>query len=387
MQDFIILETTARPLGGSFDTPGSLAEAVGAGGPRLDVAPLTAPERAQMERDARFLVAPKMPTALIRPLDVAATPAAGGTAWGIEAVKADVTAATGAGVKVAVLDTGIDAAHPAFAGVTLTQKDFSGDGDGDRQGHGTHCAGTIFGRDVDGTRIGIARGVTDVLIGKVLRDNGAGESDMIFQAMQWAMNQGAQVISMSLGFDFPGMVARLVGQGWPADLATSEALEAYRGNLRMFDALMAMIRAQAAFGASPVVVAAAGNESRRDQNQDYRIAKSLPAAAQDVLAIAAASAGTPYGIAYFSNSLASLTAPGVDILSARAGGGLATMSGTSMACPHVAGVAALWWQNAVAGGQPHAATVIASLVANARGTVFAAGLDEADYGGGMVTAP
>jgi subtilisin family serine protease len=98
-----------------------------------------------------------MPTALIKPLEVAGAAATG--AWGIAAVKADTSNFTGDGVVVAVLDTGIDKSHPAFAGVTIVEQDFSGSGNGDRQGHGTHCAGTIFGRDVSGTRIGIARGV------------------------------------------------------------------------------------------------------------------------------------------------------------------------------------------------------------------------------------
>ena len=57
---------------------------------------------------------------------------------------------TGLGIVVAVLDTGIDATHPAFAGVTLVKKNFTTEAAGDLHGHGTHCAGTIFGRDVSG---------------------------------------------------------------------------------------------------------------------------------------------------------------------------------------------------------------------------------------------
>ena len=81
---------------------------------------------------------------------------------------ADTSSCTGNGIVVAVLDTGIDASHPAFAGVEVIQKDFTGEGDGDQHGHGTHCAGTIFGRNVNGTRIGVAMGVKKALIGKVL---------------------------------------------------------------------------------------------------------------------------------------------------------------------------------------------------------------------------
>jgi subtilisin family serine protease len=96
-----------------------------------------------------------MPTQLVRPFD--ATPSdTEATAWGLAAVGADASSRTGAGVTVAVLDTGIDAAHPAFSGVEIIEQDFSGSGNGDRQGHGTHCAGTIAGRAVNGTRIGVA---------------------------------------------------------------------------------------------------------------------------------------------------------------------------------------------------------------------------------------
>ena len=114
-------------------------------------------------------IAPIMPTVLIRPLEVGA--AAANDAWGIAAGKADVSSCTGDGTIVAVLDTGIDKTHSAFNGVNIIEEDFSGSGNGDRQGHGSHCAGTIFGRDVHGKRIGIARGVQQALIGKVLADN------------------------------------------------------------------------------------------------------------------------------------------------------------------------------------------------------------------------
>ena len=334
-------------------------------------------------------IAPEMPTRLITPLAYNySAPGSTELNWGIEAVKADQSQCTGAGVTVAVLDTGIDRAHPAFNGVTLIEKDFSGHGDGDRQGHGTHCAGTIFGRDV-GQRIGVARGVDRALIGKVLGDDGSGQSSMAFEALIWAMQGRADIISMSLGFDFPGMVTRLTKDGWPIDLATSNALEAYRGNLRMFDAIMGVLKAQSAFGVSPLVVAAAGNESRRAVNREYRIAASLPAAADDVLSVAAVGrAGAKYVVADFSNSLALIAGPGVDITSAWPGGGLHTISGTSMACPHVGGVAALWWESLRRSGvRPSSKNVTAKLFAHARKDVFEENIDEADIGQGFVTAP
>ncbi len=362
----------------------SLAHAL----PLISTAALSARELSELKADPQIqLVVPAMPMRLITPVPADALSLTAN--WGIKAVRADKSAYNGSGVCVAVLDTGIDIDHPAFAGMALVEKDFSGHGNGDRNGHGTHCAGTLFGRNDGGRRIGIARGVERALIGKVLGDDGAGQSEMIFQALTWAMQEHADIISMSLGFDFPGMVSRLTAEGWPLDMATSRALEAYGGNLRMFDAIMAVFKAQAAFGVSPLVIAAAGNESRRELRPDLRIATSLPAAAAEVLSVAAVGRRDGrYQVADFSNIQAILSAPGVDITSAWPGGGLRTISGTSMACPHVAGVAALWWQFLrQAGIKPTARNVASRLISNARKNVFIPDTDEADVGQGLVTAP
>ena len=207
-QSYIVLRDMTRsrtrePYGGS----GASAEPGGPSEPRVDRVELTKQQLQDVARAPEVrAVAPVMPTALVHPvadedagLTASGDEAPGGVAWGVSAVGADAGARTGVGVVVAVLDTGIDATHPAFTGVTLVQADFSGSGDGDRQGHGTHVAGTVFGRDVDGTRIGVATGVTEARIGKVLGDEGTGDSDMLFRGIQWAVAEGAQVISMSLG--------------------------------------------------------------------------------------------------------------------------------------------------------------------------------------------
>lgn len=359
--------------------------------PLVEAADLSATEAQDARRDPSVLaIARAMPLKLIKPVPGPEAAAAAQPTWGVTAVGAVASPFTGAGVKVAILDTGIDAAHPAFQGVNLVQQDFSGSGNGDGNGHGTHCAGTVFGRDVDGTRIGVARGVTEALIGKVLGNDGSGSSEMLFDALNWASSNNAKVISMSLGFDFPGLVDRLVNQqNVPVILATSIALEAYRANLRVFDQLMGMMRALTDFNGGVVVVAASGNESERQIDPDFEVSASLPAAADGVVSVGAVRED-PAGlrIADFSNTNPVVSAPGVGVLSARVGGGLRSLNGTSMATPHVAGVAALWWEALASAGIPLTNRAVeARMIASAIRTPFAPGTDPADRGQGLAQAP
>lgn len=362
---------------------------------KVDFVSLTSAEARDARRDGKTrAVAKQIPLRLIRPVGVKASRSRGlgQAAWGIAAVGADRSRFTGKGVVVAVLDTGIDRNHEAFVGVDIVEQDFTNEGNGDSDGHGTHCAGTIFGRNAGGQRIGVAPGVERALIGKVIGETG-GDSGMLFRAMQWAIQSGCDVISMSLGFDFPGYVQHLVkDEDWPVDLATSEALVAYRDNLRMFDNLAEQVRLMANFNTGAVVVAAAGNESRGDEREDYRVAASLPAAANGVFSVGALQkTGAKYSVASFSNSLPRVSAPGVGIASAKAGtkAALAVMDGTSMACPHVAGVAALWWEalREANGGDTQASLVEAKLLGTARSNVFSASTRPLDRGNGLISAP
>jgi subtilisin family serine protease len=339
-------------------------------------------------RDVRA-VAPVIPMRLINPVprDVEADPLDNGSTWGVKAVRADTSPFTGEGVIVAVLDTGIDPNHPAFAGVTLERKNFTSGSPDDDHGHGTHCAGTIFGRDVNGTRIGVAPGVKTALIGKVLGPGGGG-SDSVLEAIEWSLQNGAHIISMSLGIDFPGYVAALQQDGVPTELATSFALEGYRANVLLFERLAKLVEARSAFMQAALLIAAAGNESQRDVDPDFEIGVSPPAVSDGIISVAALQPG-PQGltVASFSNVGARVSGPGVGVLSARAGGGLRSMNGTSMATPHVAGVAALWAQKLQIAGQFGSPLFADRLVGSAITDPLKAGFDQPDIGAGIVQAP
>jgi subtilisin family serine protease len=334
-------------------------------------------------------MAPSLPMKLIDPIteQSQAQPAAGTPTWGVKAVGADTSPFTGDGVVVSVLDTGIDPAHPAFAGVTLVQKNFTAAGPNDQHGHGTHCAGTIFGRDVNNRRIGVAPGVKKALIGKVL-GTGGGSSDQIANAINWAVQEGAHVISMSLGIDFPGYVKLLENNGLPTEAAVTRALEGYRANVLLFESLASLIRNRGLFGQTTLLVAAAGNESRRTGNPPYEIAVAPPAVANGIISVAALGEGAGgFTVAPFSNTLANVSGPGVGIFSAKLGGGLNALSGTSMATPHVAGVAALWAEKLMKAGPLRGLEWMARLIGSATKSGLASGFDEADVGAGLVLAP
>lgn len=314
----------------------------------------------------------------------------GGIAWGIEAVGAATSPFNGSGVTVAVLDTGIDRSHPAFSGIQIIGRNFTtGDPDdiSDANSHGTHCAGTIFGRETDGKRIGVAPGVTRAVIGKVLGPGG-GSSATLFSAINWAVEKKAQIISMSLGMDLVGYRDQLVAQGVHPKQASSTAMRVLIDNVRFFDKFGNLLRSAMAFERSALVVAAAGNESRRYAPEPYVLGAAYPSATEDFLSVAAlertGDEGFPFRVASFSNSGAKIAGPGVDVVSAVPGGGIDSKSGTSMATPHIAGVAVLWAQKIMLSGLLSPDKVLEQLRRSAK---VPPGLDEADVGEGIPQAP
>ena len=349
-----------------------------------------------LQRDENVLgAAQPMPLRLIEPISTSIPLSANNKdrtdiTWGLEAVGAETSPFTGKGVTVAVLDTGIDEDHPAFRGVEIIGRNFTiGNSDDitDANGHGTHCAGTIFGRPVTGMSIGVAPGVTKAVIGKVLGPGG-GSTGTLFTAINWAIENRAQIISMSLGMDLVGFRERLAGEGMHPKQATSTAMQVLIDNVRFFDKFGNMLRSGAAFGRSALVVAASGNESDRYGQMPFVLRAAYPSATEDFLSVAAieqtGDQAHPFRVATFSNAEAKLAAPGEGIVSAVPGGTLESKSGTSMATPHVSGVAAQWAQKLMLRGTATADQILDRLKSSAK---ILNGLDETDVGYGIPQAP
>ena len=390
---YVILSTPSTPRSRVRGMPRAGAASLSPPpSPKVDVSELEPKTAADVAaKKSVSAVAPVIPMRLIAPVSIDNEPPVAAVAeaitWGVKAVGADTSPFNGDGIVVAVLDTGIDPAHPAFNGVELVRQNFTEEGDDDQNGHGTHCAGTIFGRDVDGTRIGVATGVKKALIGKILGKGGGG-SDLVVQAIQWAVNNGANVISMSLGIDFPGYVSALEQEGMPTELATSMALEDYRKNVKLFESYASFLSAQNAFIGSTLLIAAAGNESRRQLDPDFEIAVSPPAVSDGFVSVAAVATSLEgFTVAPFSNYGARVAGPGVGIISAKPGGGLTSKNGTSMATPHVAGVAALWAQKLAMTDELNGKLLADRLIGNATTNGMKPGFAPRNVGAGLVQAP
>ncbi|MGB6242621.1 MAG: S8 family serine peptidase [Castellaniella sp.] len=254
------------------------------------------------------------------PADRAAAPASDEAAsWGVRAVGADASALTGRDIRIAILDTGLDLTHPDFADRRIESRSFvAGQSVQDGNGHGTHCAGIAAGPPIPAgrPRYGVA-GEARLYIGKVLGDEGSGGDGGILEGIDWAVGHGCHIVSLSLGSPVtPG--------------------ESYS---QVFEEV-----ARRALAAGTLIVAAAGNESQRPE----RIAPvGHPANCPSIMAVAAVSRDlsvAPFscGGLQGSGGEVNLAAPGVDVLSSWPTPDLyRELSGTSMATPFVAGVAAL----------------------------------------------
>jgi subtilisin family serine protease len=225
------------------------------------------------------------------------------------------------------------------------------------------------------------------VIGKVLGPSG-GSTGTLFSAINWAIENKAQIVSMSLGIDLVGYRDRLHAQGMHPKQATSTAMRVLIDNVRFFDKYGNLLRSGAAFGRSALIVAATGNESGRFAEPPFVLGVAYPAATEDFVSVAAleqtGDESHPYRIAGFSNAGATIAAPGVEIVSSVPGGGLGVKSGTSMATPHIAGVAALWAQKIMLSGTITVEKVLQRLKGSAQ---IPPGLDEADVGVGIPQAP
>lgn len=235
---------------------------------------------------------------------------------------------TGQGVRVAIVDTGIDLQHPDFEGRIADVTDFTGEGPDDNNGHGTHVASIAAGSGAasNGKYRGVAPDAT-ILAAKVLDRNGSGRQSDVMAGIEWAVEQGAQVINLSLG-----------GPPTPCDGT---------------DALSELV--DAAVEAGVVVCVAAGNSGPGPETigspgcarRAITVGASVsdPATESDKVARFSSRGPTADG-----RIKPDLLFPGVGIIAARAGGTslgnviddhYTALNGTSMATPHATGVAAL----------------------------------------------
>ncbi len=234
--------------------------------------------------------------------------------WGMDRIFGDESfifptwvTSTGDGVKVAILDTGIDTSHPDLAGRVSQGVDFTETGSSfDDNGHGTHVSGTVAAIYSNNSGVyGVAPSASLYAV-KVLDSTGSGYLDWIIAGIEWAIANEIDVINMSLGT--------------PSDVQPLE------------DAC------NAAYKADILIVAAAGNSGNKPGNRDT---VEYPGGYASVIAVAA-SDSNDLRVSFSSTGPdVELIAPGVSILSSIPGDGYAYYSGTSMASPHVAGVAAL----------------------------------------------
>lgn len=276
--------------------------------------------RLRKEKDVVANISGAPPLSLIRPIRTATAQLSSEITWGIKALGVPElweAGYTGKGVLVGHLDTGVDGDHPVFNGAIAAFAEFDRLGREvhptpkpfDSDDHGTHTAATIAGRPYRGRSVGVA---PEAKLACAVVIEGGDVVARVLGGMDWAVGQGVKILNMSLGF-----------RGWWQDFLPLTRL------LRRLNIL-------------PVF--AVGNEGPGTSRSPGNYWQALSVGACD-------SKGR---VADFSSSqrfkrktdpiVPDVVAPGVDVISARPGGGFQMMDGTSMATPHIAGLAALLWQ-------------------------------------------
>ena len=233
------------------------------------------------------------------------------SAWGVEHIGAGIvhdSGNRGTGVKVAIIDSGIDYTHSDldahFVGSNRGYDFVNGDNDPmDDHGHGTHCAGILAAEDDGSGVVGVAP-EADIYALKVLGANGSGSYSNVIAALQWAVDHGIQVTSNSYG-----------SSGYPGD----SVRDAFNN----------------AAAEGVINVCAAGNSGAGEDTVIY------PAKFASCIAVAATTSSDARASFSSTGPDVEIAAPGSSILSTYLNNGYAYMSGTSMACPHVSGVVAL----------------------------------------------
>lgn len=279
--------------------------------------------------------------------------------WGLQATKVTTSRFTGQGIKVAILDTGFDLQHPDFKGRAIISETFSGFPVQDINGHGTHCMGTACGPQRPATgvrRYGVASGA-QIYVGKVFNNKPRPEAPTgnVVAGIEWAISNGCSIASLSLGV--------------PINRPDNQ----YQQPIAR------------ALNAGLLVVAAAGNNASRPNNPGF---VEPPANADAAMAVAALD--NTLNIASFSARSSQVTGvggnvniagPGVNVFSSVPvdSGRHGFFNGTSMATPHVAGIAALIAEATGATGQALWNKLIQ--------TALPLNLPSVDVGSGLAQAP
>jgi subtilisin len=276
------------------------------------------------------------------------SPQVAGATCGLIQCKVPPSNFSGSGIKVAVLDTGFDLGHPEFAGRSFVTNTFVGQPVQDLHGHGTHTTGTACGPQAPAgpiPRYGIGYR-TQIFVGKVLTNSGSGTQAQVLAGMNWAIASRCQVISMSLG-----------------------------GGTTVQPSYTAAGASALANGC--LIIAAAGNASSRPG-----IIAPVIAPANSPTIVSVGAVDCALNVAVFScGGKVDIAGVGVNVFSSFPRPTLhQTLSGTSMATPHVSGCAALWAQSSAA---LRGSALRAKLFSTAKHLPFPA----RDVGAGLVQAP